>query len=279
MPTLEDLVTQSLTGSVMTDPQRDAYEQALLTPQLADITRRHQELARQIDEGLNARGLFGSRGSFGSSVGAGLQLERSRVETELRNKAVRDAMVAARAAQAAALGQAAGYVTSQRGQGLQAHGLAQQARQFKKGLAAQQQTGREQMIGGGLAGLAGAGLKTAGYLHGTGKAPWQTPPARVPGGPGGLTGTAAPPEGMTVADVASAGQVPGLGMGDMGGDYEGLPSFPETGLYFGGIDTGPTPTDLSGLWDLGTIGDMSGFFDLGGLQEWPFDPTGLEDLF
>ena len=276
MPTLEDLVTQGFTGGIMTDAQRDAYEQALLAPQMGEIGRVHRGLEQQINEGLSARGLYGPRGAFGSTIGGGLQLERSRVETELRNKAVRDAMVAARAAQAAALGQAAGYVTSQRGQGLQSQQLAQQAQQFKRGLTAQQQTGREQLIGGGLAGLAGAGLKTAGYLHGAGKAPWQTSRAPVPGGPGGPL---ASPEGMTPADVATAGQVPGMEM----------PQFPSpstigAGLFgedIGGFDAGymPQEVDLSGLWDLGNVGDLSGFFDLGGFQEWPFDPTGLEDLF
>ena len=194
MPTLEELVTGAYTSptGVLSDVDRAKFEEAMLSLQRGEIERQSGDRARAINEATFGRGLGLS------TVTRDLQADRERLRQEALSKAAREAFLGAQQAQQAALGQAAQYVTAQRGQALQGQQLAQQASQFKKSLGQQQGLQTQALLGGGLAGLTGAGLKTAGYLHGQGKAPWQTqkPGGVTPGTPGALT--AAPP-----ADIQS----------------------------------------------------------------------------
>src|SRR3990167_766007 len=251
MPSLEDLVKQGYKGGILTDADRARLAEQLMGGQRAEIERVQGDLARQINEGTFGRGLGLS------TVTRDLQSERERIRQETLVKAERESQIAARQAQAAALGQAAQYATARQGQALQQQQFGQQAEQFKQGMGAQQSMARQQMLGGGLAGLTGAGLKTAGYLHGTGKAPWQTPTPPTPGVQGygeaaQLGGLAAP---STPAEVAS--MTPGL-PALTGFAEPSMAPFdfgPEPSYDFGGfapsMSFDPNAFDLSGLWDLG----------------------------
>src|SRR3990167_10259923 len=172
---LEDLIRQGYTGKILTDADRDIFARQLMAGQRAEIERVQGDLARQINESTFGRGLGLS------TVPRDLHSERERIRQETLVKAEREAQIAARQAQAAALGQAAQYATARQGRAFQQQQFGQQAEQFKQGMGAQQSMARQQMLGGGLAGVPGAGLKTAGDLHGTGKAPWQTPTKPTPG--------------------------------------------------------------------------------------------------
>jgi hypothetical protein len=253
MPTLEDLVTQGYSGGPLTEEARAQLEEQLLAGQRGEIERVHGDRAREINEGTFGRGLGLS------TVTRDLQSERERIRQETLIKAAREAAIAARQAQAAALGQAASFVSAQGGRQLQQQGLQQQAGQFKKGLQQQQQTGREQMIGGGLAGLAGAGLKTAGMIYGPEFKDWMK-------GKGGGAGTQVlgPPSPGPSPLEAQGPESPYIEPSPGGGEFAGYPNFDygDTGEY------APT-SDLSGLWDLGDFPSWETLPD--------FDPNWWDD--
>ena len=250
MPSLEDLVKQGYKGGILTDADRARLAEQLMGGQRAEIERVQGDLARQINEGTFGRGLGLS------TVTRDLQSERERIRQETLVKAERESQIAARQAQAAALGQAAQYATARQGQAFQQQQFGQQAEQFKQGMGAQQSMARQQMLGGGLAGLTGAGLKTAGDLHGTGKAPWQTPTKPgIPGAPLSLPGgPTTPAEGGAALPSLGEMTLPGLA-----GFTEPSPTPFEFGSEpsydFGGfapsMSFDPSAFDLSGLWDLG----------------------------
>lgn len=189
---LDQAVPNGLEGLIMSPAQQAAMKADLLRRSGYDIERNAKNEAQKVGEDA-----FG-RGMGLSTLNAYYQAQVQRARDEALDKATIDSNAAVRAAQGAALGQAAQYVTAQQGR-------AQQESQFGRQLKQQQSLNTQNLVGGGLAGLAGAGMKTAGYVYGDKmkKALGGGPESPATPGAGPYAGAQAP-SGQGTGDVRKA---------------------------------------------------------------------------
>lgn len=154
MATIDSLAARlpaDLEALLMDPTQQAAYEQQLVDRARGDIMEQGGNEARRVGEAY-----FG-RGMGLSSLNAYAQGQVQGQIADALSKARLDANTNMMAAQRAALGQAANYVNAERGR-------QQQASQFNKQMKQQKSIANQNMLYGGLGGLAGGLAKGAGMM-------------------------------------------------------------------------------------------------------------------
>jgi hypothetical protein len=252
MATLDSLtgrIPMDLEALLMDPAQVRAMEDQLFSRAEGDIQRQAGNEAQRVSE--NAFG----RGMGLSSVNAFAQAQNERARAEALSKARVDSNQAATAAQRAALGQAASYVTAQQQR-------QQQADQFRKSMKHQGSMNTQNLVASGLAGLTGAGLKMAGNVWGD---DMRKGLKGFMNGGGGDSPSASPSSSGPLPYAANDYQDPLAANPNAitapeisGGSLGELASAPEYAFDFdgggggGGMELDPGDFDLGGDWGGGT---------------------------
>lgn len=217
---LEDLITQGYSGNVLTDAQRQQYQDTLMNAMRAEIERSSGNQFRQGMENTFGRGLGLS------TVSRDFATEQGRLRDETLTKALRDATVAARQAQMAALGQASAYDLGLKRQALAQRGQEQGERQFNVGQRNARSMQGNQLLVQGLGGLVGTGSRVAGQVYGPeiksglkGLFGGGRPEIPAPGGPDSLLGPEAGAPEYTPPEMFGAAEG-GSYMPDYGSPYD-----------------------------------------------------------